>query len=64
MCLRYCRYNYSSIILEALIRNISGQVSFQYEIYFENLKKLSDVENDILKLGIVLLKYLKLKIVN
>ena len=52
MCLRYCRYNYASIIFNALVKNISGDVSFQFEVYFENLKRLADVENDIFKLGL------------
>ena len=47
MALRYGSYEAASQLLKKLKDETSGQISFHFEVYFENLERIANAENQI-----------------
>ena len=47
MALRYGSYGAASQLLKKLKNETSGQISFHFEVYFENLERIANAENEI-----------------
>ena len=52
MALRYGSYEAASQLLKKLKNETSGQISFHFEVYFENLERIANAENEINRIQI------------